>query len=97
MFGIRLIKNNELSVDLDLFSAQYPPTTAINSYYVPKPLNSTHFIIPLDSKIKSSIEACLKNQGFDTQTVRTEKLIATLIEHYNDCKIIKFYYIILSP
>jgi hypothetical protein len=50
MYGSTITPNNELSVNLNLFSAQYPPATTISSYYVPKPLKSTNFVFPLDSK-----------------------------------------------
>lgn len=75
---------NKLSVDLDLFSAHYPPATAIDKGYVPKSLKSICFNVSLVSKLETGIESCLKNRGFDIKAIKTRKILAALINNYQN-------------
>lgn len=47
MYGLNF-SENILSVDLDLFSAQYPPSTSVDTNYIPKALKSISFNIPIN-------------------------------------------------
>lgn len=90
MYGLGLTLDNKLLVNLDLFSAQYPPTKSIDSYYVPKVINSIEFTIPFYSKIKISLETCLQSRGFDTDSGRTRKIITTLLETFLDSMVFAY-------
>lgn len=83
MYGLDLSNNYELSVDLDLFSAQYPPTTASNDkYFIPKLLNSIHFTIPLLKETERGIKICMESRGFDIRSTRIKQIISVLLKEF---------------
>lgn len=87
MYGLKFT-DDTLSVNLDLFSAHYPSTEAINDSFVGNSLNSAFFTVPLDTKIQSGIESCLKNREFDLKESNTRKILAILIKQYKKQEVV---------
>lgn len=90
MYGL-IFTETKFLVNLDLFSAHYPPTIMKDIHvYCTKSLKSNYFATSLDSNIESGIEACLKIRGFNTEAVPTRKMLHKLIKHYHNEEVIKF-------
>lgn len=89
IYGLKFTANT-LSVRLDLFSAHYPSINSIGSNYITKPLQSIHFTTSLDSDMEKGIVACIINRGFDTQTIKTKRILHELIKKYKKHGVKKF-------
>lgn len=85
----------KLSVNLDLFSAQYPPTTSNSDFYVPRVLESLQFDITLHPHVESGLEACFKSCGFDIQAIKTRRLINFLSKKLLEFEVFKIFCIFI--
>lgn len=81
MCGLKFTGQN-LTVNIDLFTAHYPPLTAIKHHFVTEFLNSIFFDVLIDPQIESDIENCLNLKGFDPLEIETREILDTLIHEY---------------
>lgn len=79
------LTQNELLVNVDLFSAHYPPiTTSTDNSFKVKLLESTSFAIALDLEIKQNIEKRLKKHRFAIQTDGNMGFFMPKVIHKNE-------------
>ncbi|KAG2193899.1 hypothetical protein INT47_004147 [Mucor saturninus] len=84
MYGLKFAGDN-LSVRLDLFSAEYPNLQSLGTHYTAK----NHQInVSLASNVEEGIENCLKVRAFNLEDKKYRKLLSEMIKQYQENRFI---------
>ncbi|KAG2210910.1 hypothetical protein INT47_000064 [Mucor saturninus] len=83
MYGLKFAGDN-LSVRLDLFSAEYPNLQSLGTHYIAKTIKSIHFHVSLASNVEEGIENCLKARAFNLEEKKYRKLLNEMIKQYQE-------------